>query len=74
MSLPSRVETSSDVGLSHTLAFIQKLASERYFGTVQLSFQAGHVVNVRQEQSLKPADISNLVANSKGATNDKRNV
>lgn len=55
-----------DDGLSTVLAFIRKLASERYFGYVQLSFQSGHVVNIRQEQSLKVNDLSNLVASSKG--------
>ena len=56
----------SDDGLSSTLDFIQKLAADRYFGNVQLSFQSGNIVNIRQEQSIKPADLPSLVANSKG--------
>jgi hypothetical protein len=57
---------AADDGLSTIIAFLRKLASDRYFGSVQFSFQSGHVVNIRQEQSLKPQDVSNLVANSKG--------
>jgi hypothetical protein len=63
---------ASDDGLSAVLAFIRKLASERYFGNVQFSFQSGHVVNIRQEQSMKLNDLSNLVASSKG-NSDVRN-
>ena len=58
-----------DDGLSTVLSFLRRLASDRYFGRVELSFQSGHVVNIRQEQSLKPQDLSNLIANSKGTTN-----
>lgn len=63
------VARSSDDGLSTVLTFLRRLASDRYFGRVEFSFQSGHVVNIRQEQSMKVGDLSNLVANSKGSSN-----
>lgn len=63
------VVRSSDDGLSSVLTFLRRLASDRYFGRVELSFQSGQVVNIRQEQSMKVADLPNLVANSKGSSN-----
>ena len=62
-----------DDGLATVLAFIRKLASERFFGSVHLSLQSGHIVNIRQEQSLKVTDLPNLVAPSKGTNNAQRN-
>ena len=54
--------------LSSVLNFIQRLAADAYFGRVELSFQSGHIVNIRQERSLKPHDLLTLVASSKGTT------
>jgi len=39
------------------MAYIMKLASEKFFGTVTLSFQNGRVCNIRVERSLKPEDL-----------------
>lgn len=73
LPLPRPVAPALDDGLTNILAFIRKLAAERYFGSVLLSFQSGHVVNIRQEQSMKPHDLPNLVASSKGASNGNSN-
>lgn len=55
--------------LNAAFAFIRQLAHERYFGIVQLSFQNGHLINVRRDESLKPESLPSLVANSKGTHN-----
>ena len=39
------------------MAYIMKLASENFFGTVTLSFQNGRICNIRVERSLKPEDL-----------------
>jgi len=39
------------------MAYIQKLMTEKFFGTVTLSFQNGRVCNIRVERSLKPEDL-----------------
>lgn len=52
-------------GFSAVVSFLENLSSEGYFGRVELSFQSGRIVNIREEQSLKPQD---LVANSKGTS------
>jgi len=39
------------------MAYIMKLASEKFFGTVTLSFQNGRICNIRVERSLKPEDL-----------------
>jgi len=54
---PSCPPRDADDGLPAVVAFIRKLASDRYFGRVEFAFQSGHVVNIRQEQSFKPARI-----------------
>jgi hypothetical protein len=54
---------------SSVVTFLRKLHTDRYFGRVELAFQSGHVVNIKQEQSLKPADIQSLVARSQGVGN-----
>lgn len=57
--------------LSAVHFFLERLCSERYFGRVELSFQSGKIVNIRQEQSLKPQD---LVANSKGISDVNQSI
>jgi hypothetical protein len=59
----------ADDSLDTAFAYIRDLISKRYFGVIQLSFQSGQLTHVRQDQSLKPADLSNLVAVSKRGTN-----
>ena len=39
------------------MAYMLKLAAEKFFGTVTLSFQNGRVCNIRVERSLKPEDL-----------------
>ena len=39
------------------MAYIMKLTSEKFFGTVTLSFQNGRICNIRVERSLKPEDL-----------------
>jgi hypothetical protein len=62
---PARPQESGNA-MTNIVTFLHQLESERYFGKVEPSFQSGHVVNLCKEESLRPADIHNLVANSKG--------
>jgi hypothetical protein len=55
-SIP-RPAPADDDPLARAFSFIRDLASRRYFGQVQLSFQSGTLVNVRTDQSYK---LSNL--------------
>ena len=56
----------SDAVVGTVFDFIHRLTMDRFFGRVELSFQSGNVVNIRQEQNFKPSDLSKPVANSKG--------
>ena len=41
-----------------TQSFLQRLAEDKFFGTVSLNFEAGLVVHVRKEENLKPSELS----------------
>ena len=66
------INTNCSVGpddLSSVLTFLRTLSTEKYFGRVELSFQSGNIVNIRQERTLKPQDLPTLVATRKGNHN-----
>jgi hypothetical protein len=69
---PSPPPASDETHLDAVCAFVRQLARERYFGHLQISYQAGHIANLRRDESLKPESLSNLVATSKGHS-DGRN-
>ena len=45
-------------GLKESLGFIQRLAAEGFFGTVELRFEAGNVVHLVEHRSLKPTSLT----------------
>jgi hypothetical protein len=39
------------------LSFLRQLADERYWGTVTVKYENGHIVHLRKEESLKPEQL-----------------
>jgi hypothetical protein len=44
--------------MSEVERLIQELAQKRFYGSVTLKFEAGRVVLLRKEETLKPTDLS----------------
>jgi hypothetical protein len=40
------------------LDYLTNLASQNFWGTVTLKFENGEIVHVRQEENLKPSELS----------------
>jgi hypothetical protein len=40
-----------------TLDYLRKLADQRFWGTVKLQLQAGEVIHLTEERSLKPNQL-----------------
>lgn len=60
---------TSEIPLDTLVAYLRDIASQRFFGTIQLSYQSGQLQSVRAERTLKSADITSLVkGNSNGRT------
>jgi hypothetical protein len=47
----------SNENLEAVIAFLRKLAAERFFGTVELKYQSGGIVQVLQHVSYKTHDL-----------------
>jgi len=43
---------------STALDYLGNLASQSFWGTVTLKFEHGEIVHVRQEENLKPSELS----------------
>jgi len=55
---PSQASAShSESALTHTIRLLAKLVRERFFGKVTISFEAGSIVTLRKEQTLKPNEL-----------------
>jgi len=48
---------SADSALAHTIRLLARLVRERFFGKVTISFEAGNIVILRKEQTLKPTEL-----------------
>lgn len=55
-SFPS-VEAPSSA-LQQTIRLLARLGRERFFGKLTLSFEAGNIVTLRKEETLKPTDLA----------------
>ena len=44
-------------GISESIDYIQKLASEEFYGTLELRFEAGNIVHLNEHRSLKPHSL-----------------
>jgi hypothetical protein len=42
--------------MEETLALIRRLATERFYGSITLKFEAGKVVVLKKEETIKPKD------------------
>lgn len=43
-----------------TLAYLDRLAQQRFYGSVTLRFEDGRIVHLRTEQSLLPTDLAGM--------------
>jgi hypothetical protein len=41
-----------------SIAYLHRLESQAFWGTVTLKFEHGQIVHVRQEENLKPSELS----------------
>ena len=44
--------------MDETIQLIRKLEHDRFYGSITIKFEAGRVVLLRKEETLKPADLS----------------
>jgi hypothetical protein len=57
----------SDIPLDTLVAYLRDIASQRFFGTIHLSYQSGQLQSVRAERTLKSADLTSLVKGNPNA-------
>jgi hypothetical protein len=43
--------------LAQTIRLLARLGRERFFGKLTISFEAGNIVTLRKEQTLKPNEL-----------------
>ena len=46
------------VALQQTIRLLARLGREKFFGKLTLSFEAGNIVVLRKEETLKPNDLA----------------
>jgi hypothetical protein len=44
--------------MEKTVELLRKLSHDRFYGAVTLKFEAGRIVILKKEETLKPADLS----------------
>jgi len=44
--------------MNETIELLKRLARDRFYGAVVVKFEAGNVVSLKKEETLKPADLS----------------
>ena len=44
-------------GLAQTIRLLARLGREKFFGKLTISFEAGNIVTLRKEQTLKPNEL-----------------
>lgn len=57
-------------GISESLDYIQHLASEEFYGTLELRFEAGNIVHLLEHKSIKPYLL--MTSDKLRSRNDKR--
>ena len=45
--------------IEKVVLFIKKLVKEKYYGILELRFEAGKIVHVRKSENFKPEDLIN---------------
>lgn len=43
------------------IEYLHRLATERFWGSLTVKFEAGRIVHVRREENLKPEELSRQV-------------
>lgn len=51
------------------LDYLRDLASQKFWGTVTLKFEQGEIVHVKQEENLKPSELSGKPRRTYGSNN-----
>jgi len=51
------------------LDYLRDLASQKFWGTVTLKFESGEIVHVKQEENLKPSELSGKPRRTYGSNN-----
>ena len=51
------------------LDYLRDLASQKFWGTVTLKFEGGEIVHVKQEENLKPSELSGKPRRTYGSQN-----
>lgn len=49
--------------MDKTLALMQQLQSDRFYGAVTVKFEAGKITHIRLERNIKPDDLSETPRN-----------
>ena len=44
--------------MNQAIELIRRLVSERFYGAVTVKFEAGHVVCLKKEETIKPTNLS----------------
>jgi len=55
--------------MEETLSLIRRLASERFYGSITLKFEAGQVVVLKKEETIKPKNYRD----NRGQSNEQSN-
>jgi hypothetical protein len=45
-------------GIKESLEFLQRLSAERFYGTLELRFEAGNIVHLIEHRSMKPTFLT----------------
>jgi hypothetical protein len=51
---------STEKYMNEALDLIRQLARERFYGALTLKFEAGRITTIKKEQTIKPADLTDL--------------
>lgn len=54
--------------MEETLALIRRLGTEKFYGSITLKFEAGQVVVLKKEETIKPKDCRD----NRGKRNDQK--
>jgi hypothetical protein len=56
--------------MNEAIELIQQLAREGFFGALTIKFEAGRVVILKKEETLKPSDLSGKPRSHKNAQDE----
>lgn len=54
---PQTTFPAQDSALTQTIRLLARLGRERFFGKLTISFEAGNIVTLRKEETLKPNEL-----------------